>query len=307
MSHYTTNAISLINLKESALYFDHVIPANLGIALLLSTGPRIVRDTDAVLRDVEKYLPRGLTSELLPAHLRNHSGFQDRLQALQDPMFYLSLKAALAGYGLPPHIAGVTPEQLAALDVQVPQLMNALVDDFDLSSYQFDVSPPTLDEDTSDCPMLTIASLKLIDSSKAAWSHILEFRKSSESRSALQRLRLFAFDTYQGKSRDYIEDDLGQRLATYHATIDEWGFNTRTGAMTSVLKSKTMAGALAGTLVSTLFGEPMAALVSLAGGALLECGGVALEIRSRQFLLAKLTRENPVTFIDLAQKSLGEL
>ena len=70
------------------------------------------------------------------------------------------------------------------------------------------------------------------------------------------------------------------------------------------LNSKLMAGVLAGTLVSTLVGQRLAAIDSLAGGAAIEAAGALIKIKRQKFALAELGREHPVSFIDDARTTL---
>lgn len=62
MRRYAKTAISLVNARETALYFDHVIPVNLGIDLLELGYPK-----DGVRNS--KVFPPGMGFELLPPNL----------------------------------------------------------------------------------------------------------------------------------------------------------------------------------------------------------------------------------------------
>ena len=62
---------------------------------------------------------------------------------------------------------------------------------------------------------LTPANIPLIDTSKASWEQILERRKDTRALRKLRKLKMFLQDNYQGKDKDYIEDDLAMRLDKY--------------------------------------------------------------------------------------------
>jgi len=64
---------------------------------------------------------------------------------------------------------------------------------------------------------ITLSKIPLIDVSRASWAQIMSLREDSEAQSRLRRLRLFMSETYVGKSRTFIEDDLHQRIETYES------------------------------------------------------------------------------------------
>lgn len=255
MNDYSKTAISLVSLKETALYFDYVIPINLGVALILSMGPERLRHEENPFGDLEQFWPPGLTGQLVPPHLRANRVFKERLPQVNEATLHWSLKGLVKRYGLPPRIAGVSDEQYQQIERRVNDEFNAFIEDFDLHTCPLDASSMTLSDETpSDSVIMAIASLELIDAQTVGWSQILEFRKSSEARDKLRRLRLFAFENYAGRSRAFIEDDLHQRLSDYHDALKEWGFETRQGTISALLHSKLMGSALTGSLVSALFG-----------------------------------------------------
>ena len=73
-----------------------------------------------------------------------------------------------------------------------------------------------------------------------------------------------------------------------------------------MLNSKLAAGALAGSFVSALFGQPVTALVAGATGAALEITGVALELQKRRLGFQSLARENPASYISYVKKSIDD-
>jgi len=245
-------------------------------------------------------------TELLPPELSRQDAFNSRLVAVNEATWYLLLKALAASKGLPPKIGNLSPEQFDAIEADAAQSFHSFLDEFDLRSCPVDAPDLHLADTTSDTDdvAVTLTHLKLIDVGKASWEHILEFRRSAEAREKLRRLRLFAFENYQGLDRAFVEDDILQRLADHSQTIAEWGFETRRGALTALLSSKVLAGSIAGSVVSSLLGQPLPAVISAVGGIVLEIGSIALEIQKRCFQLRKLVRENPVTYIHDARKTL---
>ena len=85
----------------------------------------------------------------------------------------------------------------------------------------------------------------------------------------------------------------------------KWGFDTKYAAFTMLLNSKTLAGALTGSLVSTLLGAPLTALGSAFVGVSLEIGHIVLEVKKQRFVLRSLMAENPVCYISEARSKLS--
>jgi hypothetical protein len=84
---------------------------------------------------------------------------------------------------------------------------------------------------------LVISSLKLIDVNKCEWDQLFEFRKDPGAMDKLRRLRLFAYENFTGKSRDFIEDKLLVSLRDYEIAVKEWGFTTSSAAINTDQRS----------------------------------------------------------------------
>jgi hypothetical protein len=159
------------------------------------------------------------------------------------------------------------------------------------------------DVEQSDVTM-TVASLQLIHADNLSWQQILEFRRDSEARDKLRRLRLFAYDNYSGKPKQYIEDDILQRISDYEDAVKKWGFETKAGLLNMLLNSKMLAAGLTGSLISTLFHAPITALVTAGGGIGIEIGHVALELSKQRFAMRQMMVDNPVSYISWAKSKL---
>jgi hypothetical protein len=208
-----------------------------------------------------------------------------------------------ASHGLRPNIKDLSDEEFAAIETNAADTFYAFVHDFGLCSCAVDAPDIQLADETSAAEdvVVTLMDLNLIDAEKASWEQIVEFRRSPEAMAKLRRFRLFAFTNYQGRDRAFVEDDILQRLADYSNTIAEWGFETRRGAFSALLSSKLLAGSITGSVISSLLGQPLPAIISAVGGVAIELGSIALGIEKRASELRKLVRENPVTYIRDAQ------
>jgi hypothetical protein len=154
--------------------------------------------------------------------------------------------------------------------------------------------------------VIRLASLRLVDVRRCSWEHLLEFRRDNEARDKLRRLRLFAYENYAGKSKDYVEDDILKRIADYDEAVKQWGLETTQSALNMLLTSKIVGEVSAGSLVSTFFGAPtLAAAAAVGGSALLEIGRIALEVSKQRLALRKLAAGNPVSYISHVRSKLG--
>jgi hypothetical protein len=158
------------------------------------------------------------------------------------------------------------------------------------------------DESAEPLPLITLSRLRVVDASKLPWEQIDEIRKDPVARDRLRRLRLFAFENYDHKTRDFVEDDLLSRIADYEASAKACGLETVQGRLSLVLNSKLAAGVLAGGFVSALFGQPVAGLVAGTAAAVLEVAGFMIELQKRRIAIESLARANPVSYVSYARE-----
>jgi hypothetical protein len=287
--------IALSDAKEAALYFDYVIPVN-----LLWNEELILRFRRGQA-SVESFRTT-FDTLLCPPHVSENLRFADRLKAVNKSMFSFFITHYLVEL----KSSAVDAEEHLRSARTAAQIFVNFIDDFGFSSTPVDVPIGLVTEpkDEESDIAITLASLKLVNAESASWDQIIEFRRDSDARDKLRRLRLFAGENYSGKSKAFIEDDLSVKIVDYEEAVKKWGFDTKYAAFTMLLSSKTMAGALAGSLISTLFGAPLPALASAVGGAALEVGRIALELRKQRFSLRELMAKNPVCYISQARSRL---
>jgi hypothetical protein len=305
MSAFGRTVISLHRLKEALLYFDYVIPVNLG--------------EEGLRESLRISIPENLSA--------------DEFYELTFPQDRHLL--------YPPDLAA-KPEferDLGQLNAASMQCLNEWIEEFrsefwpevkndflDMPSYQglitklsdflrkyrledtaVDASGKSVraeqDQGSSEIAV-TLMSLHLIDARHSSWEQLSEFRRDPETRDKLRRLRLFAQQNYKDKSKDFIEDDILTRIGDYDEAVKKWGFETKYANITALLNSKLVQGGLAGSLISGLLHEPVAAVSSAVGALTIELGRTALEISKQRFVLREIMRNNPVSYISYAKESL---
>ena len=297
MLQHQSTAISLVNPRETALYFDRVIPLNLNAELLNLGFPR---------RPISDVFPTDMLDAVLPSELCKQESFRARLIAINEAAWPFILKSGVDAKKLPAEICDLSQEQFDTIGTKYNEALELFIDDFGLRSCSVDVPGLSFADSSSQTEdfLITLPNVKLIDVNNTSWEQVLEFRRSTEAKNKLRRLRLFAFANYRGRDRAFVEDDILLRLSDYTETIKEWGFETRHGAITSLLSSKLLAGALTGSVLSALLGQPFPAIISAVGGTVIEFGKIALDVRKRSVQLRKLLRDNPITYIHDAQNAL---
>lgn len=293
---YHKTAISIGCTTEAALYFDYVIP---------------VRLFTEVFSKLKKFDPEPgwFTDDLCPNYLRGNNHFLRQLGELNAKVMNFLIKKRNQDLSLPPHIVGLTIEEYADIEDSMVRSYFEFLEEFGLTDAPVilpDGSTMSESGEPNADVVIALGTLRLIDSSQASWEQVTELRRDPEARGKLRRLRLFASENYGSKSRAFIEDDLLRRIDDYEEQVRRWGFETKQSVLTMLLTSKYLAGALSGSLISTLFGAPAAAVASAVGGALIEIGRVSLEVSRRRFMLRNALRDNPISYIVDAKDKFGK-
>jgi hypothetical protein len=126
---------------------------------------------------------------------------------------------------------------------------------------------------------ITLSQLSLIDTSEAGWKQIIEVRKDFQSHRKLSRLRLFMHNNYNGRSFAYIEDDLSRRIEEYYQVTKKFGFKTASSSISMLLDSKALQTSVGAGLIAGLFGGSLA---GLSAAATVEIGRIAINVAERR-------------------------
>jgi hypothetical protein len=287
MQPYHSTALSAAATKEAALYFDHVIP-------LFAVGEGMIGG------GTESPWPYAFTHELLPRELL-HDRFTKPFIDLQHKG--LRVNYAMVHEGKDPENDPDFRRECESIALGWAELMNTygLVDAPIVA--QQSVSTTSTENATADIG-ITLTNLKLVDISHVSFEHLAELRRDARTRSALRRLRLFAFENYSGKPRSFVEDDLLQRIEDYQRAAAVSGLELRVGALSTLLNSKMIAGGLGSSVVAVLCGEPVVAVASATVAAVIELGRIAIEIAHKRFVHRETLSTNPVSYVSIVCESL---
>ncbi|MBI1811293.1 MAG: hypothetical protein HY035_09275 [Nitrospirae bacterium] len=115
-----------------------------------------------------------------------------------------------------------------------------------------------INEDSEDITV-SLNNLALIDTSKASWDQILEIRKDENARKKLRNLRLFFYENYQNKSKEFIEDDL-KKIDDYKIACKDYGLQTCLSAISATMNSKNLVASSVAGLSAAFFGGILAGI-----------------------------------------------
>lgn len=302
MTEYQRNAVVIGDIKNAALYFDHIVPVFLGLEMV--TDGWLDRD------DWENTLKEIVGKVLPPTLMSSHFGYA--FSDVNEKTYHLLQKFGIQQHGLEPRIKGLSKEEYDNIEETAARAYFSFVNEFALNQWPLatEGEPTTAGLPEAECPettpLLTLSKLNVIDASNLTWDHIHEIREDPKAREQLRRLRLFAYSNYLDKPREFVEDDLLSRIDDYEATAKEWGVKTVQGTLTLALNSKLLAGGLAGSFVAAMFGQPMTAIVAGTATAIVEVSKFALELQSRKLAIESMARDNPISYVSYMRKRISK-
>jgi hypothetical protein len=310
----STAALCFENFKEAALYFDRVLPLNMG---------RMKGDPDVgdILVGYPESIPSAALSHLVDGVEGNTTTYSHATRTIElfgakwsefarKAMPYVELWSSDPRKG----------EEQSVVDeyrkLQKAYLADACCDsgpsirqifhDYaaSLGHSRLCVVLPIAQESSgsqSD-PSITLSRLNLVDASQADWRQIIELRKDVQSHRKLARLRLFIHKNYSGCSFSYIEDDLSQRVEEYEQASKKFGFKTVLSSLSMLLDAKALQTSAGAGLIAGLLGGPVAGASTVA---VIEIGKIAINIAEKHHELASWQAGHELAYIFETQKRLA--
>ena len=297
---YSNTAIVFESLRDALLYYDYIIPVNITVDLI-----------EPLSEDPPGPVPR-LNNSMMPPNLRGNKAFTEDLAAVNvrsaDLILGRLAEELETRFGKTPvwHSPTSTPAEVLSTATEA---FLGFVDKYNLRSCPLDCGSDLFEDADStarEATVVSLPSLHLVDVGKCSWEQILELRKDKEATSRLRRLRLFAYDNYSGKTAEYVSDDIMCKVEEYNGAVKKWGLETTSGVIETLVRSKALGGAAAGSLTSFLLGSPAGVAAAAMGGGLVALGQVVCEVSKRKFALDELRREHPVSFISYARDKLRD-
>lgn len=306
--NYQNTCIAIGDHKEAMLYFPHVIICHRVkfSEVALAYSPTMTDEERK--RNLIKVLTPISSGDLLPPDLLDHPDF------LRD---HTILDFAVVGEWMTAMTELLDQAKGKSLGKGLPKTRNIPLDKT-LTEFltKYKLQDATIFGDPSffkperkpNDVFLALSKSEIIDLTNATYDQLFAFRKDKETQHKLRRFRLFAYETYQGKSKAYIEDDIGQRIQDYHEAGRKHGFQFRIANLSFWLNSHFFMAAAGGSILSHAFGglsEIESALAGSAGAFGIEIGKFALQLSNQKFELAETLKENPVSFIVDAKDKLA--
>lgn len=185
---------------------------------------------------------------------------------------------------------------------------NVIPDVFiDLPDYSFNGYPSLYANQTnSDLAFeISIQSKKFIDSSQLSWDHVFEMRQDKDLMRKFRNFRLFIDESLKGKSKEYIEDKLSQKLDDYENICKKEGLSLIETTYSSLLDSKSALGTITATSMSLLSGQKELAAIIGSGGVIATVAGAVLKIKAKYVEYNNLKINHEMAYIiDLKNKRL---
>jgi len=153
-------------------------------------------------------------------------------------------------------------------------------------------------EGTENVVELILTNLNLVDTAKLEWDHIIEYKKDSNSVSALRNMRLFVFKNYDGKPAGFILDDIDSILNKYEVACKKHGFDMFSSSLSILLNSKSLLATVGLGTVATLLGLPMSAITpAIVAESLLEAGKISINIAQKKKELSLVRLNHPLAYV----------
>lgn len=288
---YRKNSCALLldldYLKDCMIYFDNTVP--------LFHLSRTWYGSDNIIREKEE---EKILNDILPKDLKSKGkNYQFYDKFLTSDLFLLLhlRKIHKLGYKYieDPYSHPDTKKILKVKSTLFYELNNASINVKNGTFISF-IDDGQIKGSTDVC--VSLAKLKLIDTSKISYKEILELKKDRESIEKLRNLRLFYYQNYSGKSKAFIEDDILRRLYEYEETSKYWNFKTCLSTLNGFLSSKILKTSLVVSLLNAFFGDTTLSLIA-AAGASIEFGKAAIVFSKERLEKNELLRKDPISFL----------
>jgi hypothetical protein len=295
LNHSKSYCLSLYKNKEAALYFDYFIPESLDPEM---KALNLMKGIGNAYYYGEK---EGIISNFLPPEFI-YACKKANIKATFNKAFAYKDIYVEKGLGLEPFEWRSSNDGILFLSI-----LDSFCDDYISKGITvlypdslMDYIKPEITQ--SESALFTISNLDLIDTENTTWEQLLAFRKDEKSNSKLRRFKNFIKQNYTGKDKEFIEDDLLQRIEDYNNVVKDWGFKTKTSNLSSFLSSKSLITTGFASLVTTSFAEPFVSLTTAIGGISIEISKIILDYSKSSHELNVFKRDHALSYLFHAKK-----
>ncbi len=142
-----------------------------------------------------------------------------------------------------------------------------------------------------------LSNIKGIDTTRAEWKQIVEFRTDKDSVRKLRNLRLFLFDNYLDKDSFYIRDSIDNKLEQYEAAIKKHGFDMIETSLSQLMESRSLVGLATLSAAAVLAGYNESALFLALGGAIVETSKLVIKVIRSRYDMTSFKNSHELAYI----------
>lgn len=153
---------------------------------------------------------------------------------------------------------------------------------------------------------VVLDKLKIINSSRAGWDQILQFKADRKSVSQLRNLRLFLHDKLSDKSSSYVSDYLDRTIDLYETALRKHGFDLLESSLSTLMDSKSLIGASSLTAAALIAGLNEVALLSGLSGAILETSKVVMKVIKSRYDLKSFKDTHELAYLFEVKRLFGK-
>ena len=307
--HQNFTSLDYTDCKQSAIYFDNVIPMDTSVFnTLLTKNPEVLNQlvppsTSSIkmefyLNNIPSYprlIERGrLGKHLNPLILAHYCNHVKNVMS-ENP------NTIIKDIGLIADPINIGTMNLAALGLaeEIYSLPNThnVISPSDESEYI---------ESSENDIRLSIMNLKLIDTDAVDWQHIIEFRKDAESIEKLKKFKIFFYSEYENKPQGYIEHDIQLRMRDYEEVCNSWGLKLKDTVIESLLSSTSILALTGGSILASFTGEPNMIEIASIGTTSVEIANLSFNIKRSKRKHNNSIKSHPMEFIFDTTKKLKQ-
>lgn len=142
----------------------------------------------------------------------------------------------------------------------------------------------------------SLAGARVVDEDRLQWGQVLELRRDAAAREKYRRFIHWLDVEFVGKSQEFIQDELCQRMSDYDEALRKHGIETVIGTLDSVIDPKFIGG-LSALVAGLTYGVGISGAV--ASAATITLGRVACSLARSLVAIndARTGRSSPLAFV----------
>jgi len=156
----------------------------------------------------------------------------------------------------------------------------------------------------SETMIAAIDGAQVVDESRLAWEQVIEFRKDTEARLKLRRMRLWLDSNFADKPIAFVSDSIATKLEDYEWALKKHGMSTVVGTFSELVDTKLLTSAAVATAGLAAGG---AGLWAALGGVGIIAGKAVASVTKKMIDLGDIRRgpNSEIAFVHELRKLSG--